>query len=174
METPQKTLTLSISYNDNLVSIKMEVMGHGIEWVRFVVSGSVPDAAFLSSAISNTPFISSQKCGVKGDLWIKMNTAWCERSKAALQSRESRFQCVWSAPTARGVSEVHSSQKPQSATVQLSMWKGAPNNAVGKDIICTSFLTPLFTPKQSKCGDYKLDVRANLKSMGRDRSWMGD
>ena len=37
--------------------------------------------------------------------------------------------CGRSATTSRGVLEAYSSQKPQSETVRISMWKGAPNNA---------------------------------------------
>ena len=117
----------------------MEVMGHGIEWVRFVVSGSVPDAAFLSSAISNTPFISSQKCEVKGDLWIIImnNTAWCERSKPALFDYGAgkaafnvyRLLLPQEVFQKRILAKCHSLQR-----CGLSMRKGAPNNAVGKDI----------------------------------------
>ena len=49
---------------------------------------------------------------------------------------ERRILCGRSATTSRGVLEAYSSQKPQSATVRLSMWKGAPNNAEGKAKQC--------------------------------------
>ena len=51
-------------------------------------------------------------------------------------SQKRRILRGRSAPTSRGVLEAYSSQKPQFATVWLSMWKGAPNNAEGKAKQC--------------------------------------
>ena len=56
---------------------------------------------------------------------------WCERSEAAYEIvdtgvRKGAFYVrEKSTTTSRGVLEAYSSQKPQSATVRLSMWKGA-------------------------------------------------
>ena len=48
------------------------------------------------------------------------------------RSQKSRIQRGRSATTSGGVLEACSSQKPQFATVRLSMWKGLSNNAEGK------------------------------------------
>ena len=62
---------------------------------------------------------------------------WTLRSRIIWhRSQKRRILCGRSATTSRGVLEAYSSQKPQSATVRLSMWKGAPNNAEGKAKQC--------------------------------------
>ena len=67
------------------------------------------------------------------------NAVWCERSEAALFDtgvRKGAFYVGGLLLPRDGVLEAYSSQKPQSATVRLSMWKGAPNNAEGKAKQC--------------------------------------
>ena len=98
------------------------------------------------------------------------NAVWCERSEAAYLTPE--FLCGRSATTSRGVLEAYSSQKPQSATVRLSMWKGAPNNAEGKAKQCIgvmmsfcSILLRFFKPHFPKCGDPMLGVKANRSAL---------
>ena len=62
---------------------------------------------------------------------------WTLRSRIIWhRSQKRRILRGRSAPTSRGVLEAYSSQKPQFATVRLSMWKGAPNNAEGKAKQC--------------------------------------
>ena len=55
-----------------------------------------------------------------------------------LTPESEKAHSMWEviATTSRGVLEAYSSQKPQSATVRLSMWQGAPNNAEGKAKQC--------------------------------------
>ena len=81
-------------------------------------------------------------------------------------SQKRRILCGRSATTSRGVLEAYSSQKPQSATVQLSMWKGAPNNAEGKAKQCIGvmmsfcsillcFLNRTFQNAEIRCSVWK-------------------
>ena len=97
------------------------------------------------------------------------NAVWCERSEAALfdtWSQKSRILRGMSAPTSRGVLEAYSSQKPQFATVRLSMWKGAPNNAEGtaKQCIgvmmsfCSILLSFFKLHSPIPCGDLRRSV----------------
>ena len=94
---------------------------------------------------------------------------WTLRSRIILhRSQKSRILRGRSAPTSRGVLEAYSSQKPQFATVRLSMWKGAPNNAEGTAKQCIgvmmsfcSILLSFFKLHSPKCGDPTLGVKAN-------------
>ena len=82
------------------------------------------------------------------------------------QSQKRRILCGRSATTSRGVLKAYSSQKPQSATVRLSMWKGAPNNAEGKAKQCIGvmmsfcsillrFLNRTFQNAEIRCSVWK-------------------
>ena len=82
------------------------------------------------------------------------------------RSQKRRILCGRSATTSRGVLEAYSSQKPQSATVRLSMWKGAPNNAEGKAKQCIGvmmsfcsillrFLNRTFQNAEIRCSVWK-------------------
>ena len=91
---------------------------------------------------------------------------WTLRSRIIWhRSQKRRILRGRSAPTSRGVLEAYSSQKPQFATVRLSMWKGAPNNAEGKAKQCIGvillYLAPFFKPHSPKCGNPTLGVKAN-------------
>ena len=88
------------------------------------------------------------------------------------RSQKRRILCGRSATTSRGVLEAYSSQKPQSATVRLSMWKGAPNNAEGKAKQCIgvmmsfcSISLQFLKPHFPKCGDPMLGVKANRRAL---------
>ena len=92
---------------------------------------------------------------------------WTLRSRIIWhQSQKRRILCGRSATTLRGVLEAYSSQKPQSATVRLSMWKGAPNNAEGKAKQCIGvmmsfcsillrFLNRTFQNAEIRCSVWK-------------------
>ena len=84
------------------------------------------------------------------------------------RSQKRRILCGRSATTSRGVLEAYSSQKPQSATVRLSIWKGAPgrwrdrimrrerpNNALGwwcpSALSCSVFLNRTFENAEIRC-----------------------
>ena len=82
------------------------------------------------------------------------------------RSQKRRILCGRSATTSRGVLEAYSSQKPQSAMVRLSMWKGAPNNAEGKAKQCSGvmmsfcsillrFLNRTFQNAEIRCSVWK-------------------
>ena len=98
---------------------------------------------------------------------LRIMRLWCERSEAALFDPESenwRILCGRSATTSRGVLEAYSSQKPQSATVRLSMWKGAlmrrerPNNDWGNDVLLlylVRFLNRTFQNAEIRCSVWK-------------------
>ena len=97
---------------------------------------------------------------------------WTLRSRIIWhRSQKRRILCGRSATTSRGVLEAYSSQKPQSATVRLSMWKGAPNNAEGKatmhwgDDVLLLYLAPFLKPHFPKCGDPMLGVKANRSAL---------
>ena len=92
---------------------------------------------------------------------------WTLRSRIIWhRSQKRRILCGRSATTSRGVLEAYSSQKPQSATVRLSMWKGAPNNAEGKAKQCIGvmmsfcsillrFLNRTFQNAEIRCSVWK-------------------
>ena len=92
---------------------------------------------------------------------------WTLRSRIIWhRSQKRRILCGRSATTSRGVLEVYSSQKPQSATVRLSMWKGAPNTAEGKAKQCIGvmmsfcsillrFLNRTFQNAEIRCSVWK-------------------
>ena len=84
-----------------------------------------------------------------------------------LTPESEKAHSMWrSATSSRGVLEAYSSQKPQSATVRLSMWKGAPNNAEGKAKQCIGvmmsfcsillrFLNRTFQNAEIRCSVWK-------------------
>ena len=92
---------------------------------------------------------------------------WTLRSRIIWhRSQKRRILCGRSATTSRGVLEAYSSQQPQSATVRLSMWKGAPNNAEGKAKQCIGvmmsfcsillrFLNRTFQNAEIRCSVWK-------------------
>ena len=94
---------------------------------------------------------------------------WMLRSRIIWhRSQKSRILRGRSATTSRGVLEAYSSQKPQFATVRLSMWKGALNNAEGTAKQCIgmmmsfcSILLRFLNCTRQKCGDPTLGVKAN-------------
>ena len=98
---------------------------------------------------------------------------WTLRSRIIRHpSQKRRILCGRSATTSRGVLEAYSSQKPQSATVRLSMWKGAPNNEEGKakqciggDDVLLLYLAPFCQPHFPKCGNPMLGVKANRSAL---------
>ena len=92
---------------------------------------------------------------------------WTLRSRIIWhRSQKRHILCGRYATTSRGVLEAYSSQKPQSATVRLSMWKGAPNNAEGKAKQCIGvmmsfcsillrFLNRTFQNAEIRCSVWK-------------------
>ena len=97
------------------------------------------------------------------------NAVWCERSEAALFEtgvRKGAFYVGGLLLPREVFLEAYSSQKPQSATVRLSMWKGAPNNAEGKAKQCIGvmmsfcsillrFLNHTFQNAEIRCSVWK-------------------
>ena len=146
------------------------VRGGGVGWSFF----SLQKSSFLPQDLTMTkvncvlyPFHINPK--VQSQRHFYDNAAWCKHPKTAL-CHKSRIHYMRSATTSRGVLEAYSSQKPNFETVLLSVWKGAPNNAEGKAIRCTPFLTPHLTPKLLKCGDPKLGVKAKWSTPERSDS----
>ena len=93
---------------------------------------------------------------------------WTLRSRIIWhRSQKRRILCGRSATTSRSVLEAHSSQKPQSATVRLSLWKGAPNNAEGKAKQCIGVMMSFCSILLCflKCGEPMLGVKANRSAL---------